>query len=92
MGGKVSADSQSVTQAQQLQSYVSSELPAALNKLNTLANSLAGNQNFQGRYATQFRSTCVPDIKNSTSKMQSDLQQLSELAVHPPDRHRRVAL
>ncbi len=76
-GGLVSADTTAQQQVQQLQSYVNSELPAALDKLTKLANNLNGNQRFQGRYADEYRGQAYPSIQKSTKQMNSDLTQMS---------------
>lgn len=76
--GLVSADSAAQQQAQQLYSYVTGDLPNALQKLTTLANTLNGNQAFQGRYAQEYRGQAYPSIQKSTKQMNQDLQQMSQ--------------
>lgn len=75
--GLVSADTAAQQQTQQLYSYVTGDLPAALQKLTTLANNLNANSAFQGKYAQDYRGTAYPSIQSSTKKMNQDLQQMS---------------
>lgn len=77
-GGLVSANTEAQQQATQLYSYVTGDLPNALQKLTTLANNLNANQQFQGNYANEYRGQAYPSIQKSTKAMQTDLQQMSQ--------------
>jgi hypothetical protein len=77
-GGLVSADSAAQAQVQQLSAYINGDLPAALQKLTTLANNLNANQAFQGNYANDYRGQAYPAIQKSTKQMHADLQQMSQ--------------
>jgi esterase/lipase len=77
-GGLVSADTAAQAQVQQLSAYVNGDLPAALQKLTTLANNLNANHAFQGNYANDYRNQAYPAIQKSTKQMHQDLQQMSQ--------------
>lgn len=76
--GLVSADSVAQSQVQQLSAYVNGDLPAALQKLTTLANNLNANHAFQGNFANDYRNQAYPSIQKSTKQMHADLQQMSQ--------------
>lgn len=61
----------------QMISHINGEMLSSLNRLNTLADNLAGNQNFQGKYADQYRGQVHPDIKKATKSMHEQSNQVS---------------
>ena len=78
MGSQVSSSTSVVQAATQLKSYVNGDLPAALQKLNTLANTLNSDPNWRGRFANEYHSQTYPSIQKASKAMQADLQQISQ--------------
>jgi uncharacterized protein YukE len=75
---QVSSSTSVVQEATQLKSYVNGDLPAALNKLNTLANALNTDPTWKGRYADEYHSQTYPSIQKASKAMAQDLQQISQ--------------
>lgn len=78
MSNMVSSSTSVVQEATQLKNYVSNDLPAALQKLNTLASTLNSDPSWKGRYANDYHSQTYPSITKASKQMQSDLQQISQ--------------
>lgn len=78
MPNMVSASTSVVQEATQLKSYVTGDLPSALQKLNTLASTLNSDPSWKGRYADEYHNQTYPSIQKASKQMQNDLQQISQ--------------
>lgn len=74
----VSFDDAGKDQVAQLHAHINGPLLDSLNGLTAKANTLAGNNNFQGRFADQYRGQVHPDITKTCKKMHDDCNKLSQ--------------
>lgn len=83
---RVSFDDAGKQTVEQMISHINGEMQSALQRLNTLADQLNQNPNFQGKWADQYRGNVHPAIKKNTKQMHDSTNhvstQLKQIGAH----------
>lgn len=77
MAGTVSVDAPAYEKATQIKGHLTNSVAPSLTTLKTLTGQLAGNTNFQGKHADEYRKA-HQDLVNTATKFQQAAEELHQ--------------